>query len=131
MAGTFNHLDTTERDDGALERLVGLQADDLFQTVFDVTSIVRGNGGGYVGVKINRRMGTVLFLDAFHDLVPQSRGGLGSASEEALVAFVRGVVLLNEVAGIDFSLPSSGYEAFPCLQTLFVKLCHVSLPLRY
>ena len=96
------------------ERFVGLQTNDLLQALVDIAGIVSGNGGGQVGIKIDRRVSAVLDLDAFHDLVPQLGGSFGRASQEGLVTFIRGVVLLDEVTGVDRGLPFTGCEAFPC-----------------
>ena len=131
FARGLDHLDTAVGDDGALERLVSLQTDDLLQALIDIAGIVSGNGGGQVGIKIDRRVSAVLDLDAFHDLVPQLGGSFGRASQEGLVTFIRGVVLLDEVTGVDRGLPFTGREAFPCFLELFVKFCHFHYLSRY
>ena len=43
-------------------------------------------------------------------------GRLGGASQKAFVAVVRGVVLLDEVADIDFLFPDAALKAFPLFE---------------
>ncbi|SPW32492.1 Uncharacterised protein [Edwardsiella tarda] len=126
FAGTFDHLDAAKRDDGALQRSIGLQTDDLLEIFVDVTGVVRGNGRGDVGIKIDRRMGAVFDFDAFHDFIPQGSGRRGGTGQEGLVAFIRGVVFLDEVTYVDFFLPVTAGKTFPCGCLFFIKFGHLN-----
>lgn len=71
-------------------------------------------GRDFVCIKVDRSVGAVFLLDAFHDFVPQGCGRSGGASQERLITFIGGVVLLDKVTYIDFGLPIAGNKAFPC-----------------
>src|SRR5271154_1200700 len=107
------HAPPAERHDRALERGVGLQADNDLGLLIDVAGHVRKNAGG----NLRDREHTLLplFLEEGCELRPQVRRTFRRAAQEALVAFVRRVVLLNEFADVDVLLPRSADEATPSL----------------
>ena len=113
LEGAFDHLDAAKRMQGALQRLVRLQADDLFQRLVDIARRVGGDGGGDIGVEIHRRMGGVLDADPGHHLLPEGGGRWRRVGEERLIALVRGVVMLNKVADVDLRLPRRTAKALP------------------
>ena len=113
LEGAFDHIDAAKRMQGALQRLVRLQADDLFQRLVDIARRVGGDGGGDIGVEIHRRMGGVLDADPGHHLLPEGGGRWRRVGEERLIALVRGVVMLNKVADVDLRLPRRTAKALP------------------
>ena len=65
-----DHIYTTKRVQCSFQWLVGLQANNFFQPLLDITGSVGSNGRGNIGIKINRRMGGILDADPIHHLVP-------------------------------------------------------------
>ncbi len=120
LEGAFDHLDAAKRMQGALQRLVRLQADDLFQRLVDIACRVGGDGGGDIGVEIHRRMGGVLDADPGHHLLPEGGGRWRRVSEERLIALVRGVVMLNKVANVDLRLPRRTAKAQPGIGVSYI-----------
>ena len=100
-----DHAPAAERHDRALERRVGLQADDDLVGLVDVAR--------RVGEDARRDLRDVEdALLAFRveqgpQRPPDAGRALGRALQEGAVAFVRGVVLLDEVADVDAVLPAA------------------------
>ena len=113
FAGTFNHFNTTKRDDCAFQWCFSLQTNDFLKGFVDIASIVRSDGGSNGGVKINWRVSAVFQFNAFHYAVPQLGGRVSCASQEGFVTFIRGIVFLNEVTDVDFILPVTFRKTFP------------------
>ena len=113
FAGTFNHFDTTERDDRTFQRSFSLQTNDFLKRFIDVASVVRSDGRSNGGVKVNRRVSAVFLFNAFHYAVPQCSGRIRRASQEGLITLVRSVVFLNEVTDVYFILPVTFGKTFP------------------
>lgn len=124
FAGAFHHFDAAERNDGAFKRCIGLQADDLFQFFIDIAGVMGGNGGGDIGIKIDRRMGAVLDFDPFHHFFPQRRRGGAGARQESFVAFIGSVVFLDEVTHVDFFLPVACGKTFPGRGQFVIQIGH-------
>jgi hypothetical protein len=99
---------------GALERFIGLQADDRLQIFVDIARPVGGNGGGDVGIKIHRGVGGILLTNADHHLLPQRRRCWRRLREESFIAFIRGVVMLNKIADVDGVFPFFTAKPGPC-----------------
>ena len=121
----FGHLNATERHKRALERLVGLQAHDLFQILqgfVDVTGLVARDSRDDIGVHVEDAAVPAFFGLQALQFVPQFLCRVGRAGEEGLITFVGGVVALNKVADVDFALPESAVKAFPSF-THYVPLC--------
>ena len=113
FAGTFNHFDTTERDDCAFQWCFSLETNDFLKGFVDVASIVRSDGRSNGGVKINWRVSAVFQFNAFHHAVPQLGGCVSRTSQEGFVTLVRSVVFLNEVTDVYFILPVTFGKTFP------------------
>ena len=96
-----HHADAAKGDDGAFQRRIGLQTDDLFQIAVDIARFVCGNGGNGMLVNIQHAAGlTLLFHQLFH-LCKQFFGFGGGTRQKRIIALVRGVVVDNKVAYID------------------------------
>ena len=107
-----HHAEAAVGHDRALQRRVGLQADDDLVVLVDVAGRVRGDRAR------NLR-------DVEHALLPlldeQRRSACPRSSSSArwrgarnaVVAVVRRVVLLDEVADVDLLLPEAGPESVP------------------
>ena len=107
-----DHAPTAKRHDRALERRVGLQADDDLVILVDVAGPVRENAGRdlrYIEDPFLAFLGKQ-GLQRF----PHAAGALGRALQEGAVALVGGVVALDEFAHVDAALPTAGREAAPC-----------------
>ena len=117
LDGLLDHAPAAVRHHGALAGHVGLQADD------HVVDFRRFDVAGREGVDACRGVGVnvVDALLALHgqvvvvEVLPQMLGLLGGRRQEALVALVRGVVLLDEVSNVDILLPVALGEASPRL----------------
>ncbi|MNC42795.1 hypothetical protein D3C75_916230 [compost metagenome] len=113
FARTFNHFDATKRNNCTFQWSISLQANDSFEGLVDVTSIMGGDGGSEVSIEVNRRVSAVFLFNAFHDVVPQCGSCFSSTCQEGLVTLVRGVVFLNKVTHVDFILPVAFGKTFP------------------
>ena len=109
LQGGFDHPVAPVRHDRPLERRIGLQADDDLIVLVDVARLVRGDRAW------NLRHVEDAFLALLDEqvaqLLPDSQGALGRPGEEAFVAVVRRIVLLNELADIDFLRPQSALNS--------------------
>ena len=127
-AGFLRHLDAAERHERALERLVGLKTHNLLQILVgfaDVAGAVSGQAGNDVRLHIQHTALRALLFLQFLENAPEFIRRLRWAGEEALVSRVRLVILLNEIANVDFFAPDAALEAFPLL-----KMNHANSPLR-
>ena len=117
LDGLLDHTPTAVRHHGALARHIGLQTDNH---IVDFRGI---DVAGREGVDARRGVGVhvVDALLALHgqivvvQILPQVLGLVGGVSQEGLVALIRRVVLLDEVADINVLLPVALSEAFPSL----------------
>ena len=132
-AGLLSHLDAAVGHESTLQGLIGLQADDLFQVLqlgVDVAGAVGGQAGNDLGLHIqNAALGTLGLLQLLQ-CAPELIGGLGGASQERLVAVIRGVVLLDKVADVDFLFPDAAFKAFPLFKIDHWNLLAPFLTLR-
>ena len=106
----FHHAHTAFGEDTAFERSVRLQTDNDLFVLVDVARTI----GGYT--LRESRFDVVESFLAFHfehlaELVPKREGVFGGRSQEAVVALIRGVVELDEVANVDFIFPNVSVEA--------------------
>ena len=115
LAGGNGHANAAVDHEGALERLLGLQAHDLLERLVNVARGVGDDRGDEVSVHVEDAVVFALLLEEVHDLVPELGGVLRGAGEEGLVAVVGGVVLLDEVTDVDLVLPVAADKAGPCL----------------
>ena len=123
-AGLLRHLDAAVGHEGALQGLIGLQADDLLEVLqlgVDVAGAVGGQAGDDLGLHVQHAALGALGLLQLLQRAPQLVGSVGRTSEEALVAVVGGVVLLDEVTGVDFLFPNAAFKAFPLFE-----ICHIA-----
>ena len=64
------------------------------------------------------------------ELGHQRGGALSSTGEEAVIAVIRGVVLLNKVANVDFVLPKTGGKTLPCVVHMCFLLSNLYAALK-
>ena len=123
LAGLHGHADAAVGLQGALEGLIGLEAHNLLLALVQIAGAVGGDGGDDAGVHIQHTACLPLPGGQLHDLIPQLAGLLRGALQEALVALVGGVVLLDEVPHVDLILPDSGGQILPFLSHWPVPSC--------
>ena len=109
----LGHLDAAVGHEGALERLVGLEAHDLFEILVEVARLVRGDGRDDVGIHVEDAALGALFLLEGLELGPEGRRGLGRVCQKRLVAVIGRVVEPDEFGRVDFLLPVAARETFP------------------
>ena len=115
-AGLLCHLDAAVGHECTLQGLVGLQADDLlqiFQALVDVAGAVCGQAADDVGLHIQHAALGALGLLQLLQCAPQLIGRFSGVGEEAFVAVIGRVVLLDEVADVDLLFPDAALKAFP------------------
>ena len=121
-AGLLRHLDAAIGHKGTLKGLISLQTHDLLQILefgVNVAGTIGGQARNNFGFHIqNAALGAFFLLQDLQS-APQLVGGFGRTGEEALVAGIRLIVLLDEVTGVDFFLPDTAFKAFPLLE-----ICH-------
>ena len=122
----LGHLDAAVGHEGALEGLVGLEADDLLEVLGALADVARAIGGQArddLGLALEDAVvGALLGLELL-DLAPELVGGVGRAGEERVVAVVGGVVVLDEVTDVDVVHPVTAGKAGPFVAKLH---CHAS-----
>ena len=125
-AGLFRHLDAAVGHEGALEGLVGLQADDLLQILefrVDIAGAVGRQAGNDLRLHIQHAaLGALLFLQALQR-APQFIRRFSGPCKETFVPRIGRIVFLDEVAGVDFFLPDAAFKAFPLFE-----VCHSNTP---
>lgn len=85
-ARLLHHPPAAERLDGALERCIGLQADDALQVAVDVTGAVTGDGRDGRGVDVEHPTAAALLRQQRAAPLPQRPGRGRRAGEKAAVA---------------------------------------------
>ena len=123
LAGLHSHADAAVGLQRALKGLIGLEAHDLLLRLVQITGTVGSDGGDDAGVHVQHAAGFPLLGGQVHDLIPQLAGLLGGTLQEALVALVGGVVLLDEVPHVDLILPDAGGKILPFLSHWPVPSC--------
>ena len=114
----LRHLDAAIGHEGALEGLVGLQADHLLKLLHRLVDVPRAVGREArhdLGLAIENTVMLALLGLELLQATPELVSRLGGAGEEALVALVLGVVVLDEVAHVDIIHPVAAGKAVPCL----------------
>src|SRR5690348_7017007 len=106
-----DHAKAAVRYDGALQWEFGLQADDHFVIAIDIARRVRGYSAR--NLRNIQHAFFSLHQEQFVQFVPDLRGPLGYWCKERVVAFVGGVILLDEIAHIDPALPETNVKTFP------------------
>ena len=115
---------------GALERLLRLKTDDgllVGVRVVDVARRMAADTGDRLGVHVEHATLLALLQQEIEDLAPQVFRALGRPGEEGVVALIRGVVLLDEVADVNLLLPGAALETVPCLLHSVTTLLVVTL----
>ena len=111
--GGLDHAPAAVRHHCALERGVGLQADDHVVVLANVTGLEGVDVSRGIGVNVEDAhlalFGKVLFLKG----VPDPHGLFGGTRQERGIALVRRVVQLDEVAHVDFIAPVTLDKTFP------------------
>ena len=105
-----DETDPAERHDRALERGVGLQTDDLFEILIDITSIVGGDRGDRFFVNVINAVALAFHFHLLKKLIPKSFCSFGGRCEKFFSAVIRRVVALDEVPYIDFRIPCALLE---------------------
>mgnify|MGYP002508081812 CR=1 FL=1 len=85
-AGLLCHTDAAVGLQGALERLVGLEAYDGLLALVKVSGAMGSDGGDYLGIHIQDAAGFSFLLLEIEHLCPQILGVLGRAGKECLIA---------------------------------------------
>ena len=111
LEGAGDHPEAAIRHDGAFERSVGLQANDDLAVPVDVAGCVRRNRTGNLG-DVEDALLALLDEQRLEGL-PDLLRACGRGREKTVVAVVRLVVLLDEIADVDLLLPESGPESAP------------------
>ena len=97
--------------DRPLERRVGLQPDDDLVVAVDVAGGVRRDRAGYLG-DVEHALAAFLDEQLLED-VPDVLGPRCRGLQKGRISVVRLVVLLNEIANVDFLLPETGSKPLP------------------
>ena len=118
----FHHTHTALGEDTAFEGSVRLQTDNDFLVLVDITCTVSGHTLREACFDVVESFLTFHF-EHFAQLVPESEGVFGRRSQEAVVAFVRGVVVLDEVTYVNFVLPDVSVEAAGDVGQLHSSVC--------
>ncbi len=106
-----DHAEAAVRHDRALERRIGLQADDDLVVAVDVAGRVRGDGAR--NLRDIEHAFLALLDEQIRERLPDALRARGRRREERLVAVVGRVVGLDEGANVDLALPESPLEALP------------------
>ncbi len=112
-AGLAGHADAAEGVDPPLQGLVGLQPNDEFLVLVDVTRGVAGQRGNGVHVNIQHAALAALLGEKRLHLTHQVGGSFGGTRKEVGIPGVGFVVLLNEVPHVDGVLPYAGSKIGP------------------
>ena len=121
LAAVDGHADAAEGHKGALQGLVGLQADDLLeilQVLGDVAGAVGHEGGHDVGVHVQHAALCTLLLLQLLQRIPELVGGVRRAGEEGFVASVGAVVMLDKIADVDLFLPEEAVKVVPLFKMI-------------
>ena len=110
---TFDHVDTAERMQRALQRLLRLQSNDLFQFLFNIAGIMRGNRSGNIRIEIDRGVGRIFNMYSRHHFLPQCGGCRRGLGKKGFVPFIRRIVVLNKITDINFCLPVRPFKTLP------------------
>ncbi len=141
LAALLRHADSAEGHESALERLVGLEADDFLKVLSvlaDVAGFMSGDTGHDVGVKVKdtapllavktgRLLVVLLFLEALQ-LGEQLVRRISRPCKEAGISLIGRIVQLNEFTDVYFVLPKAAclkavpFFSYAHLKPLIVKV---------
>ena len=117
VTGLNGNTDAAVHVQRALERGVGLKAHDglaLGVRGVDIACAVRSDAGHHIGIHVERTAALALLLKKSQHVIPKVGRALRGAHKERLVALVRRIVALDEVAHIHFVLPDATRKTVPC-----------------
>ena len=126
-----HHAPAAERHDRPLERRLGLQPDDQLVRLVDVARRVRQDAGGHLR-DVEDALLALLGEQRLKGL-PYAARAVGRSLQEGAVAFVGGIVSLDELAHVDPTAPAPRCEAAPrsdviLLDQIDQRGCHDVLP---
>ena len=113
LAGLYCHADAAVWLQGALKRLVCLKTNDGLLFFIQIARTMRGDGGNDLCIHIQHAALCTFLLGKVHDLGPEVLGILRWSLKEVVISVIGGVVLLDEVADIDLTLPHTGIKCVP------------------
>ena len=112
----LSHLYSAEGLQRALEGLVRLETDYLFELLVDIACAMAREGGHDLGIRLEHAACLPLLCGEIQNLSPQLFSRLGRACEEGIVSLIGGIVALNEIAYVYFVVaPFAGVEPLPLL----------------
>ena len=100
-----NETDAAERHDGALERFIGLESDNLFQILVNISGLVGGDGGNRFFVDVVDAFSLPFESHPVQEIPPERNGSLRGRFQKLFPAVIRSVIALDEVFDIDFFRP--------------------------
>ena len=126
-----HHAPAAERHDRPLERRLGLQPDDQLVRLVDIARRVRHDAGRHLR-DVEDALFPFLREERLQGL-PYAACAVGRSLQEGTVAFVGGVVSLDEFAHVDPAAPTPRCEAAPCSDVILPdqidqRGCHDVLP---
>ena len=109
---SFDHAQSAERKNRALERLVGLQADDHLVIAIDISGLMREQRRGCL--RIDGEHAFFLFLlEIGLQLLPDRLCAFGRADKKGLIACIRRNIADDEIAHRDRVTPGALPEPSP------------------
>ena len=114
-ASLLSHSQAAVRHKSSLEGLVCLETNDLLQILINITCCVRSKRRYNLCIHIENAACFSFLLCKLHNVSPELLGSFCRAGEEAFIAVIRCVVLLDELTDINFLGPVTAYETFPFL----------------
>ena len=112
LQSRLDHPQPAIRENGALERLIGLQPDDHLVVAIDIPGLVRQQRRWRLRVHRENTL-LLLILEIGLEFRPNRLRPVRRPGEETFVAVIRGYVAHNEIADVDLGQPHSGREVAP------------------
>ena len=110
----LGHTDAAEGLQRALERLIGLQSDDLFKLLVEIARLVRSQRRNDFRIRVQYPARLAFFLGQIKNDVPKLLSSLRCGREKGSVPLVRRIIALNKIPDVYFVvIPFSGNESFP------------------
>ena len=89
VAGSFHYSPTSERLDGPFQKFVGLQTDNEFVFLVNITGFMGCNGRDSLGIDGAYTVVLSFFLHSLQAFVPQFSGPVRRAAEERCITCIR------------------------------------------
>ena len=118
LKSLLRHTDTAVRHKCLLQRFVCLETDHLFEVFdrgVDIARTIRRQTRDDLRLHIEHAALAAFFLLEFLHARPQAVRRIRRRCEETLVAIVRRIVALDEVADVDLLLPDAPLKTVPAL----------------